>query len=75
MENYLALSVRGYHRSYRLTSALGFDLTDDLSFELKALKVVQDNLEFPGLYFDARSLDTEAYAARITYSSNSAQLR
>lgn len=58
--------VPNSYLSNNVNFALGFDLLPDASFELKGLKVIQNGLEFPGLYFDAFTMDTEAYVARLT---------
>ncbi|HEY2783830.1 MAG TPA: TonB-dependent receptor [Fimbriiglobus sp.] len=59
--------IANSYLSNNINFALGFDLSPDASFELKGLKVLQSGLEFPGLYFDALSMDTEAYSARLTF--------
>jgi outer membrane receptor protein involved in Fe transport len=46
--------------------ALGVNLTENSKLELKGLRVLQKDLEFPGLYFDVRSLDTSALSLRYT---------
>lgn len=46
--------------------ALGVDLSPVSSLEFKGLIVTQNDLEFPGLYFDIRTLSTQAYSARYT---------
>lgn len=58
--------ISNSYLSHNVNMALGFDLTDKSSIELKILRVHQDNLEFPGLYFDIKQLDTEAYSVRYT---------
>ena len=45
--------------------AFGYDITSNLSIEFKGLRSVQNNLEFPGLYFDIDRSDSEAYSVRL----------
>ena len=54
------------YNSQNFNYALGYDLSDRSSLEFKGLRVHQTNLSFPGLYFDLKSLDTEAYNLRYT---------
>jgi outer membrane receptor protein involved in Fe transport len=42
------------------------DLTKDSKIEFKGLRVFQNDIEFPGLYFDIRDLTTEAYSLRYS---------
>ncbi len=56
--------VAASYLSNNVNFALGYNLTDKSSLEFKGLRVVQNNLEFPGLYFDIRQSDTEAYNLR-----------
>ena len=58
--------VPSSYQSQNIGYALGFRLTDNSSIEFKGLRVFQNDLEFPGLYFDISKLDTEAYTARYT---------
>ncbi|HVK19465.1 MAG TPA: TonB-dependent receptor, partial [Fimbriiglobus sp.] len=58
--------VPSSYLSNNVNFAIGWDPTDKSRFEFKGLRVVQNNLEFPGLYFDIRQSDTEAYSARYT---------
>lgn len=46
--------------------ALGFDLSSKSKVEFKGLHVIQNGVEFPGLYFDIRRLDADAYSGRYT---------
>lgn len=46
--------------------AVGLNLTDKSTIELHGLSAVQNNLEFPGLYFDVRQSNTDAYSLRYT---------
>ncbi|MBL8821937.1 MAG: TonB-dependent receptor [Planctomycetia bacterium] len=67
--DYLAgegIQVANSYLSHNVNMALGFDLSDKSSIEFKILRVHQENLEFPGLYFDIKQLDTEAYSVRYT---------
>jgi iron complex outermembrane recepter protein len=52
--------------SQNFNIAFGFDLNENSSLEFKALRVAQNDLEFPGLYFDISALDTEAYSIRYS---------
>lgn len=52
--------------AHNVNAALGFDLTDKTAVEFKALRTVQQDLEFPGLFFDISHADTEAYTLRLT---------
>lgn len=52
--------------SHNINYGLGFDLTERSRLEFKGLRVHQSNLEFPGLYFDIRNMDTEAYSVRYS---------
>lgn len=52
--------------SNNVSLALGFNLTDKSTLELKILNVHQSGLEFPGLYFDIRNLETQSYSMRYT---------
>lgn len=54
------------YQSNNFNAAIGFDLSPNFSVEFKALRSFQNNLEFPGLYFDIDSADTEAYNVRLT---------
>ncbi|QEL20042.1 TonB-dependent receptor [Limnoglobus roseus] len=57
--------VPSSYQANNFSAGLGFDLRDDLSIEIKAIRSFQNNLEFPGLYFDVDTADTEAYSTRI----------
>lgn len=57
--------------SQNFNVALGMNLDENNTIELKALRVAQNDLEFPGLYFDIASLDTEAYSMRYTMKNAS----
>ena len=59
-------TVPSSYLSHNINWALGWDLTDKSSIEFKGQRVYQQNLEFPGLYFDVASLNTEAYSLRYT---------
>lgn len=61
------MRIPSSYNSANVNYALGMDLSEDLHLEFKGLRVAQKNLEFPGLYFDVRDLDTEAYSWRITW--------
>ncbi len=54
------------YQSNNFNLAAGFDLYENLNFEFKALKTFQNNLEFPGLFFDIDTSDAEAYSIRLT---------
>ena len=58
--------VPGSFTSNTVNFAAGLNLTDKSSLELHGLAVVQNNLEFPGLYFDVRQSNTDAYSLRYT---------
>lgn len=58
--------VPGAYLSNNINLVLGFDLTDKSSIEFKAIRLQQNNVEYPGLYFDIQKLDTEAYSFRYT---------
>jgi outer membrane receptor protein involved in Fe transport len=58
--------VASSYNSNNVNFALGADLTPNSKIEFKGLRVHQHELEFPGLYFDIRQLDTEAYSVRYT---------
>lgn len=62
--------VPGSYNSNNFNFALGFDLSPNASVELKALRIFQRDLEFPGMYFDVDRLDTEAYAVRFKVKEN-----
>src|SRR5262249_22656376 len=47
--------------------AASYRLGDCSTLEVKGLKVLQHDLDFPGLYFDISRLDTEAYTVRYRY--------
>ena len=52
--------------STNINYALGVNLTDNSKLEFKGLVVHQQHVEFPGLYFDIKNLDTQAYNLRYT---------
>ncbi|HEY3789865.1 MAG TPA: TonB-dependent receptor, partial [Urbifossiella sp.] len=56
--------VPSSYLSHNVNFALGWSPTDNSSLELKGQRVYQQNLEFPGLYFDVATLNTEAYSMR-----------
>lgn len=57
--------VPSSYTSNNVNWAIGLGGPDDASnLEFKGLRVSQQNVEFPGLYFDVNSLDTEAYSLR-----------
>ncbi|HET6572573.1 MAG TPA: TonB-dependent receptor [Fimbriiglobus sp.] len=58
--------VPSSYLSNNVNFAVGWDPTPKSRFEFKGLRVIQNNLEFPGLYFDIRQSDTEAYSARYS---------
>ena len=58
--------IASSYNSQNVNFALGFDLSPNSKIEFKGLRVHQQDLEFPGLYFDIHNLDTEAYNARYT---------
>jgi outer membrane receptor protein involved in Fe transport len=57
-------SIPAHYTVNNINYAFGFDLTDRSSLEFKGLRVRQSNVELPGLYFDTRQADTEAYDLR-----------
>jgi iron complex outermembrane receptor protein len=59
-------TIPGSYLSNNVNFALGLDLTSTSRLDIKGLRVVQNNLAFPGLYFDVRQLDTEAYSVRYS---------
>jgi iron complex outermembrane recepter protein len=58
--------VPGAYLSNNVNLVLGFDINDKSSIEFKAIRLQQNNVEYPGLYFDIQKLDTEAYSVRYT---------
>src|SRR5262249_34232224 len=58
--------IAASYNSNNVNWALGFDLSPNSSLEFKGLRIHQQGVEFPGLYFDIRDLDTEAYNVRYT---------
>ena len=58
--------VPSSYLSNNFNFAVGWDPTEKSRVEFKGLRVVQNDLEFPGLYFDIRQSDTEAYSGRYT---------
>ncbi len=58
--------VPSSYNSQNFNFAAGLDLSKNTSIEFKGLKIRQQNLEFPGLYFDIRDLNSEAYSVRYT---------
>lgn len=58
--------IPGSYNSNNFNWAMGLDLTPQSSLEFKGLRVFQNDLEFPGLYFDVATFDTEAYSLRYT---------
>jgi outer membrane receptor protein involved in Fe transport len=62
--------VPSSYNSQNFNFAGGFDLTKNTSIEFKALRIRQQNLEFPGLYFDIRDLNSEAYSVRFSAKEN-----
>lgn len=59
-------TVPGSYLSNNINFAFGINLTQNSTLELKGLRVLQQNLEFPGLYFDVRNLDTSALSLKYT---------
>jgi len=57
--------VPASYRSQNVNLAFGFDLTPYLSAELRAMKSIQNDLEYPGLFFDVDQSDLEAYSVRL----------
>ncbi len=57
--------VPASYKSQNVNLAFGFDLSQNLSVELKAMKSIQNDLEFPGLFFDVDKSDLEAYSVRL----------
>jgi iron complex outermembrane receptor protein len=49
-----------------LNFALGVNLSDNSKIEFKGLVNQQNNVQFPGLYFDIEDLTTEGYNVRYT---------
>lgn len=58
--------VPGSYNFQTFNFAVGVDLSPKANVEFKALRVFQNNVEFPGLYFDIDKLDTEAYSVRLS---------
>jgi iron complex outermembrane receptor protein len=58
--------IAASYNSTNINYALGVNLTENSKLELKGLVVHQQNLEFPGLYFDIKNLDTQAYNLRYS---------
>lgn len=58
--------VPSSYNSNNFNFALGYDLSPNTSIEFKGLRIRQQDLEFPGLYFDITQLDSEAYSLRLT---------
>jgi iron complex outermembrane receptor protein len=61
--------IAASYNSTNVNYALGINLTDDSKLEFKGLVVHQQNLEFPGLYFDIKDLDTQSYNLRYTLTN------
>lgn len=59
-------SIASSYLSHNVNWALGADLTPNSTIEFKGVRNHQQNLEFPGLYFDVGQSDTEAYSLRYT---------
>ena len=53
------------YRSQNVNLAFGYDLTSNLSVEFKVMRSVQNDLEFPGLFFDVDKSDLESYSVRL----------
>jgi iron complex outermembrane receptor protein len=67
--NYLSgngTSVPASYLSNNVNFALGLNLTANSTLEIKGLRTEQNNLQFPGLYFDVSGLDTTAFSAKYT---------
>lgn len=62
--------VPSSYNSQNFNFALGVDLTSKTSVEFKGMRIRQQDVEFPGLYFDIDQLDTEAYSIRLTVKEN-----
>jgi outer membrane receptor protein involved in Fe transport len=58
--------IAASYNSDNINYAFGLNLTENSKLEFKGLRVHQQNVEFPGLYFDIRNLDTEGYNVRYT---------
>ena len=57
--------IPAQYLSHNFNIAVGYDLTDKLSVEFKALRTYQYGLDFPSLYFDIDRSDSEAYSLRL----------
>lgn len=64
--------VPSSYLSHNVNWAIGWDLTDKSSVEFKGSRVYQQGLEFPGLYFDVASQNSEAYSLRYTLKDQGA---
>ena len=58
--------ISASYESTNVNYALGVNLTENSKLEFKGLVVHQQNLEFPGLYFDIKNLNTESYNLKYT---------
>jgi outer membrane receptor protein involved in Fe transport len=54
------------YNSHNVNYALGVNLTENSKLEFKGLFVHQGPVEYPGLYFDIETLNTQAYNVRYT---------
>ena len=64
--------VPSSYLSHNVNWAFGFDPTPESRVEFKGLRVHQQGVEFPGLYFDVNEQDTEAYTGRLTVDGQGA---
>lgn len=53
------------HLAHNYNISLGYDLGEKTTLEFKAMGSFLSNVEFPGLYFDIDSADTQGYLLRI----------
>lgn len=63
--------VPSSYNSQFISYAAGVDLTPNSHIEFKGLRVIQQNVEFPGLFFDLNRLNTEAYSVRLIVDNQS----
>jgi iron complex outermembrane receptor protein len=57
--------VPASYTSNTVNFAAGLNLAENVTLEFRGLHTVQNNLEFPGLFFDIRQSNTDAYSLRL----------
>ena len=60
------VNIPSSYQSNNFNFVFGFDINPVSSLEFKGLRLQQNGVEFPGLFFDISKLDSEAYSLRYS---------